>query len=166
VHFNYLGSDVLLSTIYRALETNAKVYKLSGCAETFSLNYLILYLVNNWFVSFNWHYLYLIILHSLQYWHSITQLPSHCGGCLASWKVSVAQPVWHNSLRYIKLQSITRVCSQGVLVFKWITLVTSVSQGDLWFSYNFHIDIIYLVVAIYKFGNRWTFESTKLVVFI
>jgi hypothetical protein len=37
VHFNYLGSDVLLSTIYRALETNAKVYKLSGCAETFSL---------------------------------------------------------------------------------------------------------------------------------
>jgi hypothetical protein len=39
VHFNYLGSDVLLSTIYRDLETNAKVYKLSGCAETFSLNY-------------------------------------------------------------------------------------------------------------------------------
>jgi hypothetical protein len=39
VHFNYLGSDVLLSTICRALETNAKVYKLSGCAETFSLNY-------------------------------------------------------------------------------------------------------------------------------
>jgi hypothetical protein len=39
---------------------------------------------------------------------------------------------------------------QGVLVFKWITLVTCVSQGDLWFSYNFHIDIIYLVVAIYK----------------
>jgi hypothetical protein len=101
--FNYLGSDVLLSTIYRALETNAKVYKLSGCAETFSLNYLILYLVNNWFVSFNWHYLYLIILHSW-YWHSITQLPPHCGGCLASCKVSVAQPVWHNSLRYIKLQ--------------------------------------------------------------
>jgi hypothetical protein len=53
VHFNYLGSDVLLSTIYRALETNAKVYKLSGCAETFPLNYLILYLVNNWLVSFN-----------------------------------------------------------------------------------------------------------------
>jgi hypothetical protein len=54
VHFNYLGSDVLLSTIYRALETNAKVYKLSGCAETFSLNYYVLfYLVNNWFVSFN-----------------------------------------------------------------------------------------------------------------
>ena len=42
VHFNYLGSDVLLSTIYRALiETNAKVYKLSGCAETFSLNYYV-----------------------------------------------------------------------------------------------------------------------------
>ena len=39
VHFNYLGRDVLLSTIYRALETNAKVYKLSGCAKTFSLNY-------------------------------------------------------------------------------------------------------------------------------
>jgi hypothetical protein len=39
VHFNYLGRDVLLSTIYRALGTNAKVYKLSGCAETFSLNY-------------------------------------------------------------------------------------------------------------------------------
>ena len=35
VHLNYLGSDVLLSTICRALETNAKVYKLSGCAETF-----------------------------------------------------------------------------------------------------------------------------------
>ena len=41
VHFNYLGSDVLLSTIYRALETNANVYKLSGCAETFSLNYYV-----------------------------------------------------------------------------------------------------------------------------
>jgi len=41
VHFNYLGSDVLLSTMYRALETNAKVYKLSGCAETFSLNYYV-----------------------------------------------------------------------------------------------------------------------------
>ena len=39
VHFNYLGSDVLLSTIYRNLETNTKVYTLSGCAETFSLNY-------------------------------------------------------------------------------------------------------------------------------
>ena len=71
---------------------------------------------------------------------------------------------WHNSLRYIKLQDNNkRLCSQGVLVFKWITLVTSVSQGDLWFFYNFHIDIIYLVVPIYKFGNRWTFESTKLV---
>jgi hypothetical protein len=41
VHFNYLGRDVLLSTIYRALETNAKVYKLSGCAEPFSLNYYV-----------------------------------------------------------------------------------------------------------------------------
>ena len=41
VHFNYLGRDVLLSAIYRALETNAKVYKLSGCAETFSLNYYV-----------------------------------------------------------------------------------------------------------------------------
>ena len=39
VHFNYLGSDEILITIYRALETNAKVYKLSGCAETFTLNY-------------------------------------------------------------------------------------------------------------------------------
>jgi hypothetical protein len=47
---------------------------------------------------------------------------------------------WHNLLRYIKLQvNNKRLCSQGVLVFKWITLVTSVSQGDLWFSYNFHI---------------------------
>ena len=36
---NYLDRDALLSTIYRALETNAKVYKLSGYAETFSLNY-------------------------------------------------------------------------------------------------------------------------------
>jgi Uri superfamily endonuclease len=43
VHFNYLhvGRDVLLSRIYRALETNAKVYKLSGCVETFSLNYYV-----------------------------------------------------------------------------------------------------------------------------
>jgi hypothetical protein len=41
VHFNYLGRDVLLSTIYRALETNAKVYKLSGCAETFVLSEII-----------------------------------------------------------------------------------------------------------------------------
>jgi hypothetical protein len=41
VHFNYLDRDALLSTIYRALETNAKVYKLSGCAETFSLNYCV-----------------------------------------------------------------------------------------------------------------------------
>lgn len=41
VHFNYLDRDALLSTIYRALETNAKVYKLSGCAETFSLNYYV-----------------------------------------------------------------------------------------------------------------------------
>ena len=74
---------------------------------------------------------------------------------------------WLNSLRYIKLQvNEKRLCSQGVLVLKWITLVTFVSQGDLWFPYNFHIDIIYLVVAIYKIGNRWTFESTKLVVFI
>ena len=39
--FNYLDRDALLSTIYRALETNAKVYKLSGCAETFSLNYYV-----------------------------------------------------------------------------------------------------------------------------
>jgi hypothetical protein len=126
----------------------------------------ILYLVNNWFVSFNWHYLYLIILHSLQYWHIITQLPPHCGGCLASWKVSVAQPVCHNSLRYIKLQiNNKRLCSQGVLVFKWITLVTPVSQGDLWFSYNFHIDIIYLVVAIYKIRqplNIWKYEASCL----
>jgi hypothetical protein len=38
VHFNYLDRDALQSTIYRALETNAKVYKLSGCAETFSHN--------------------------------------------------------------------------------------------------------------------------------
>jgi hypothetical protein len=41
LHFNYLGKDVLLSTIYRALETNAKVYKLSGWAETFSLKYYV-----------------------------------------------------------------------------------------------------------------------------
>jgi hypothetical protein len=41
VHFNYLDRDALLSTIYRALETNAKVYKLSGCAEPFSLNYYV-----------------------------------------------------------------------------------------------------------------------------
>jgi hypothetical protein len=43
VHFNYLhvGRDVLLSRIYRALETNAKVYKLSGCVEPFSLNYYV-----------------------------------------------------------------------------------------------------------------------------
>ena len=41
MHFNYLDRDALLSTIYRALETNAKVYKLSGCAETFSLNYYV-----------------------------------------------------------------------------------------------------------------------------
>ena len=41
VHFNYLDRDALLSTIYRALETNAKVYTLSGCAETFSLNYYV-----------------------------------------------------------------------------------------------------------------------------
>ena len=41
MHFNYLGRDVLLSTIYWALETNAKVYTLSGCAETFSLNYYV-----------------------------------------------------------------------------------------------------------------------------
>jgi hypothetical protein len=41
LHFNYLGKDVLLSTIYRALETNAKVYKLSGCVETFSLKYYV-----------------------------------------------------------------------------------------------------------------------------
>ena len=41
VHFNYLSRDVLLSTIYRALETNPKVYKLSGCSETFSLNYYV-----------------------------------------------------------------------------------------------------------------------------
>ena len=54
LHFNYLGSDELLITIYRALETNAKVYKLFGCAETFSLNYYVhLYMVNTWFVSFN-----------------------------------------------------------------------------------------------------------------
>ena len=51
VHFNYLGRDVLLSTIYRALETNAKVYKLSGCAKTFHST--TMYMVNNWFVSFN-----------------------------------------------------------------------------------------------------------------
>ena len=58
-----------------------------------------------------------------------------------------------------------RLCSQGVLVFKWITLVTSVSQGDLWFSYNFHIDIIYLVVAIYKIRqplNIWKYEASCL----
>ena len=73
---------------------------------------------------------------------------------------------WH-LLRYIELQvNDKRLCSQGVLVFKWITSVTSVSQGDLWFSYNFHM-IIYLsiyknvVVAIYKIRNRWTFENTK-----
>jgi hypothetical protein len=73
---------------------------------------------------------------------------------------------WHNSLRYIKLQvNNKRLCSQGVLVFKWITMVTSVSQGDLWFSYNFHIDIIYLVVAIYKIRqplNIWKYEASCL----
>jgi hypothetical protein len=78
----------------------------------------ILYLVNNWFVSFNWHYLYLIILHSLQYWQSITQLPPHCGGCLASWKVSVVQPVWYNSLRYIKLQVNNKRLFPGRLGFQ------------------------------------------------
>jgi hypothetical protein len=73
---------------------------------------------------------------------------------------------WHNSLRYIKLQvNNKRLCSQSVLVFKWITLVTSVSQGELWFSYNFHIDIIYLVVAIYKIRqplNIWKYEASCL----
>ena len=42
VYLNYLGSDISLSTIYRALVTNTKVYKLSGCAETLSLNYYVL----------------------------------------------------------------------------------------------------------------------------
>jgi hypothetical protein len=42
MHLNYLGSDILLSIISRALETNAKVFKMSGCAETFSLNYYVL----------------------------------------------------------------------------------------------------------------------------
>ena len=32
-YLNYLGGDILLSTIYRGLETNTKVYKLSGCAK-------------------------------------------------------------------------------------------------------------------------------------
>jgi hypothetical protein len=58
---------------------------------------------------------------------------------------------WHNSLRYIELQvNYNHLCSQGVSVFKRITLATSVSQGDLWFSHNLHIHFIYLVVAIYK----------------
>ena len=41
-YLNYLGGDIFLSTIYRAHEKNTKVYKLSECAETFSLNYYVL----------------------------------------------------------------------------------------------------------------------------
>jgi hypothetical protein len=86
--------------------------------------------------------------------------PPHCGGCLASWKVSVAQPVWHNSLRYIKLQvNNKRLCSQGVLVFKWITLVTSVSQGDLWHEFvNFIILNLFKVVKWKLFYPLKTFR--------
>ena len=62
VHFNYLDRDALLSTIYRALETNARYINCLDVQKLFHST-TILYLVNNWFVSFNWHYLYLIILH-------------------------------------------------------------------------------------------------------
>ena len=104
-----------------------------------------MYFVNNWFiVSFNWHFLNFTLIAVLAHHNAA---PPHCGGCLASWKVSVAQPVWHNSLRYIELQVNNKhLCSQGVLVFKRITSVTSVYQGNLWFSYNFHMDIIYLSI--------------------
>ena len=125
----------------------------------------ILYLVNTWFVSFNWHYLYLIILHSLQYWHSITQLPPHCGAVWQAEKFLLLSQFGIIHCVISNFKSITSVCSQDVLVFKWITLVTSVSQGDLWFSYNFHIDIIYLVVAIYKIRqslNIWKYEASCL----
>ena len=56
VHFNYLGSDVLLSTIYNALETNAKYINCLDVQKLFhstTMYMYILYLVNNWFVSFN-----------------------------------------------------------------------------------------------------------------
>ena len=56
VHFNYLGSDVLLSTIYNVLETNAKYINCLDMQKLFhstTMHMYILYLVYNWFVSFN-----------------------------------------------------------------------------------------------------------------
>jgi hypothetical protein len=39
---DFLWADLNSSfSFFLALETNAKVYKLSGCAETFSLNYCV-----------------------------------------------------------------------------------------------------------------------------
>jgi hypothetical protein len=72
--------------------------------------------------------------------------------------------IYHVHSSWVKMFLHIQTIYQGVLVFKWITLVTSVSQGDLWFSYNFHIDIIYLVVAIYKIRqplNIWKYEANK-----
>ena len=51
LHFNYLGKDVLLSTIYRALETNARYINCLDVQKLFHST--TMYMVNNWFVSFN-----------------------------------------------------------------------------------------------------------------
>ena len=49
---NYLDRDALLSTIYRALETNARYINCLDVQKLFHST-TILYLVNNWLVSFN-----------------------------------------------------------------------------------------------------------------
>jgi len=77
----------------------------------------------------------LYILGVLQYWHSLAQLPHLVAADWQSEFISVAQSVWHNSLRYTgvipKFKSITSTSvSQGVLIFKRTTSVASVSQGD------------------------------------
>lgn len=51
VHFNYLDRDALLSTIYRALETNARYINCLDVQKLFHST--TMYMVNNWFVSFN-----------------------------------------------------------------------------------------------------------------
>ena len=54
VHFNYLGSDVLLSTIYRPLKLMQKYINCLDVQKLFhSTTMYILYMVNNWFFSFN-----------------------------------------------------------------------------------------------------------------
>ena len=135
-----------------------------------------MYFVNNWFIdSFNWHYLYLIIYINCSIGTALCS--SHVVAVV--WQAAISQLLSRfvidssGELRYIELQVNNKhLCSQSVLVFKWITSVSHAVWLVIFlqFPYGYYL-FIYLSIKLFpftNFGNHCsrTFESTKLVLFI